>query len=141
MSTKNYLERQICEVHEYVRHIFQLLIAWFTFFATVNYAAMGWLATSTETVGNPNTLRLMAILFITQNVLGIRACFFILSYIGKSEEKLDSLENFVITDEISDLGIVRGSNMPRTLYSRTIKLMIIALSIISVAWCVIPFVL
>jgi hypothetical protein len=39
-------ENRLKQVHEYIRHIAQLLIAWFTFFVTVNYAVMGWLLVS-----------------------------------------------------------------------------------------------
>ncbi|MDL9999868.1 hypothetical protein QTI24_14720 [Variovorax sp. J22P240] len=36
--------RKLAELHDYVRHSFNLFFGWFTFFAGVNCASMGWLA-------------------------------------------------------------------------------------------------
>jgi hypothetical protein len=43
MST-TFIESCVIERHNYARHAFTSTITWFTFFVTINYATMGWLA-------------------------------------------------------------------------------------------------
>ena len=61
------------ELHSYCRHTFQLWVQWFTFFLTVNYAALGWFASAIgeKKMNNPLPLELVGGLFTSQNVLGI----------------------------------------------------------------------
>jgi hypothetical protein len=37
-------DSQLRQIHDYIRHSFQLLTTWFTAFATINYAAFAWMA-------------------------------------------------------------------------------------------------
>src|ERR1700753_857352 len=62
------LNEDLKQAHEYVRHIFQLFLFWFGFFATVNYGAIGWLF---QTGHSSSIARIIPAFFIAQNVLAI----------------------------------------------------------------------
>ncbi|MDG4562263.1 MAG: hypothetical protein P9E88_13310 [Candidatus Competibacter sp.] len=126
-------ERKIKELHEYVRHIFQMFVGWFTFFATVNYATMGWLSNIIKEPNHSNKMIiLICVLFITQNLLGIAVCFFLKKYLDEVNKSIENLE-IKITNMISFSG--KLSSMPVRLYLNSVYLVGIALVLISLGWC------
>jgi hypothetical protein len=64
-------ERRLDELHEYIRHSFTLFIGWFTFFGTVNFAAMGWMGASMANGAFNRIAWLVPVMFITQNICGL----------------------------------------------------------------------
>lgn len=58
----------------FVKHIFQALIAWFTFFLTINWATLGWLAANFTAVKQGSLGTTVSIIFAWQNFLGISIC-------------------------------------------------------------------
>ncbi len=131
------LERQINETHQYIRHTFQILVTWFTVFISINYASMGWLAKDeTHTRG---LLIIIAIMFITQNALGISAIVAIRQYmqlanakLRRYEEEAAALANRAAPAPVIDTG------MPIELYPRVLNLMKWGLVSILVAWLLLP---
>jgi hypothetical protein len=138
MAEQQHIERKFRELHDYIRHIFQALVGWFTFFATVNYATMGWLAKSSGSNSTSTTLIwVVSVLFITQNALGVAVCFAVRRYLFDRNAEVIELER--LTTPIDSVLSVRSS-VPLTLYCQTIRLMVGALAVILLAWCVIPVV-
>lgn len=135
---KETAERKLDELHEYVRHIFQMFVGWFTFFGTVNYATMGWLA-KVDTGSSHNNKMIIAIslLFITQNLLGIVVCFVLKNYLFLTNKIIEGLERKIM--EITVSGDEELGSMPVRFYQKVIYLVVFALSMISVVWCFIPF--
>jgi len=90
------VDKKIRELHEYTRRIVQLLVAWYTFFGTINYASMGWFAKSAPEVGpNVRLIQTIAVVFIVQNLLGIIICFAVRRQMFKNHEQIKIYETFV----------------------------------------------
>jgi len=140
MTDEQQYERKLRELHDYVRHVFQLTVVWFTFFATVNYATMGWLAKSDATPGNRGLLWLVSLLFITQNLLGMAACLVVRRYVLDRDAEVMELERKVGASARTERAPPLSSSVPAALYSKTIGLMGFALGLILITWCAIPFI-
>ena len=121
---------RVSQIHDYSRHLFTSVVGWFTFFITINYASIGWLATG-ETFDSPNkVLLVVAILFVTQNILGIIACLVM------------RRQFYIYNEEIREIEIANGLGeeatsstcLPVRLYSKSLILMITALITILIAW-------
>jgi hypothetical protein len=128
-----HLVRRISDLNAYARHSFQTLVSWFTFFVTVNYASMGWLAGS----DNPNTkmVDLIGVMFIIQNLLGIAACLLVKRYLLLTDKKILGLEQHVVGSPLRVVAELDNETpMPLTLYSWVIILMVGALLTIIGAW-------
>jgi len=136
MVEHHHTERKLQELHEYVRHVFQLLVGWFTFFATVNYASMGWLAKPSTPSPSKGIVWIVAGMFITQNVLGLIACSVVRRYLLDRDAEVLSLERSIASASLGESASPGVSSVPARLYSRTIDLMAWALAAIMVAWCV-----
>jgi hypothetical protein len=139
-----FVESCIAERHNYARHIFTSAVGWFTFFVTVNYASMGWLAGAADKFkGNHATIVLIASLFSTQNLLGIIACLFIRSYFFRCNSRILQGQALLLRAEAiaEDQGDLSGQTcLPLRLYSTLIILMIVALAPILAAWIIFPLV-
>ena len=119
------------QAHEYARHTFGILVQWFTFFITINYAVMGWLAATKR----PKFVVLIATLFVIQNLLGICAELVIFGWLQDAKacvDRYDRLRAFSAGDPASD------TCMPIRVYRRAVYLMIAALGTILVAWILFP---
>jgi hypothetical protein len=139
MTTQQELERKFRELHDYVRHIFQMFVGWFTFFATVNYATMGWLAKPSGSTATSTRLGwVVSLLFISQNLLGIVACFVVRRYLLERDAEAVDLERQSASNSQVEGQTPFSSSVPAALYSRTIGLMAWALGLILVSWCAIP---
>jgi hypothetical protein len=140
-----HLVRRISDLNDYARHSFQLLVSWFTFFATVNYASMGWLAGSQRvTPGNvtpgKKMIVLIVVMFITQNLLGIAVCFVVKRQLSTANKKIMGLEQHVIGSPLRVVTELDNETpMPLTLYSWAIILMVFALVTIIGAWSLFPW--
>ena len=135
--TEKFAESDIKQRHDYARHAFTATTGWFTFFVTVNYASMGWLAGSADKFsGNHSVIRLVAGLFITQNILGIIACVIMRRFFfhcnDRIRESLRALPEVEISGDECDLAGQTG--LPIGLYSILMILMIVALIPVLIAW-------
>ena len=89
-------DNRVKELHTNVRHITQLAMNWFAFFVTVNYLTMGWLAKSPSSGGeniNPNIIKLLASVFIVQNLLGIFGLTWVLRAAATMKGEVSKYEN------------------------------------------------
>ena len=133
------VHRKLAELHEYVRHVFNLFFGWFTFFATVNYATMGWLAKAeAATPQNSSLVAVVTALFISQNLLGIAACFVVRKYLVSTNRRVLELEQQaqLVAGQQNSPGL-SSSSLPIEPYSQVIALIAVALAIIVGAWCVV----
>jgi membrane-anchored glycerophosphoryl diester phosphodiesterase (GDPDase) len=136
---KDYIERKIKEFHEYILNIVQLYITWYSFFMTVNFASMGWLATSY--VQNKGGMLIYSVcgLFVIQNVLSMYSCYCVyktLSDYNARVSELERLSNFAL--ESMQKESMRTS-IPIHLYKRISQLMGISLFLLIVAWSAYAF--
>lgn len=97
-----------------------MFLSWFTVFATVNYAAMGWLAGLSANSSFISVARLVAVMFIAQNLLAL-IC---------TREVWRALKR--------QAALVGGATgvVPTTLYSRAIGLIAIAVILTAIAWLI-----
>ncbi len=133
------LSRRIAEIHEYVRHIYQLFVGWFTFFVTINYATLGWLAKASGAEVSLSTRWSIAVLFFCQNALGITACLFVRAFLIARALEVDKIEQMHGDISLGRLLEFDVGTVPRELYSRTIILMMLALISLLVWWAAFPF--
>jgi len=134
MATQQQLERRNRELHDYARHIVQLLVTWFMFFCTVNYATMGWIAAKSLTGEASKWIFGLSILFIPQNIEGVIVCIAIRRYLLKVNSEVLGLEELIAP---SDHSYTCKSSVPASLYSLTSILMAVAVFCILLSWCVI----
>lgn len=126
-------ERRLDEIHEYIRHLFQLLVGWFTFFVTVNYASLGWLAAANA--DGKNSLAsfawLVPVMFIIQNLLGLAACYYVWLALRDYDERVFNLEKSIVHNRKAE---DERTAVPMPLYSRVILLMALSLLTIASVW-------
>lgn len=119
---------------ESLRHVMSLVMTWFTFFVTVNYATMGWFADTATP--NKDLIMVAAGLFICQNALGIIGFFFIDAYFRSSRKRLQGSERPELTETDNDDAIRLVA-----VYRPCLILMGIALLLILGAWIIFALVL
>src|SRR5262249_7720706 len=73
------VRRRLGEYHEYARHIFSLYMAFYSFFITVNYVALGWVAKDLLTATNkpPTYLWIVPALFFFQTLPALIGTWFV----------------------------------------------------------------
>lgn len=90
------IANKIKELHSNVRHITQLAMNWFAFFVTVNYLTMGWLAkrpsSAAESI-DPNIIKVLALVFIVQNLLVTVGLFWVLIAAATMKRQVDEVES------------------------------------------------
>lgn len=85
--------KAIEESHTYVRNNMSLWVQWFTFFITVNYLGFGWFAQDSAKNGKityPRPLRYVAVLLISQCILGICVSLILRRWFLTSDQELSS---------------------------------------------------
>jgi hypothetical protein len=97
-------DRKITELHAYMRANVQLIVTWYTFFQTFQFASMGWLAKS-GSADDRNLMIVAALFFISQNVSSYFTCLAMVHEIESTKRKLDYYEEFVA-------GLQFGSDAP-----------------------------
>ena len=136
----------ISEENNYIRHMLTSAVGWFSFFVTVNYASMGWLAGAADKFkGNYPAIVLISALFVTQNILGIMACLAVRRYFSGAHERLEGLHRAFVggSDSAGDSALSAsklGSYFPVSLYRRLMLFMVVAMIPVMIAWSVFPLV-
>lgn len=135
-AVQEHAQRRLRETHEYARHVFNVLVSWFTFFITINYASMGWLA-GKSAVDSPKVelVQLISYLFISQNILGVAAEITILYYLLDANRRARSYEQ-IIQRDLSHIDT--HTCIPIRVYAPAVLLMSSALLTILIAWCMLP---
>jgi hypothetical protein len=115
---------KITELHAYMRVNVQLIVTWYTFFQTFQFASMGWLAAS----GPANERNLMMIVaslfFISQNVSSYFTCLAMLREIEETKRKLDFYEDYVAGLQVGgDVPTPADKCLPLDFYRAGLKLM------------------
>jgi hypothetical protein len=126
-------EDRLGQIHDYIRHTFQLFLTWFAFFAGINYVAFGWLASPNSTANtaaanaasHAQAVALVAgVNFIIQNLLGIAAAIIV---------------DRVLKDFASKASKLEGPNgiVPIAPYRGSIVLVGIALFVTAAVWAIV----
>lgn len=103
VSLGDVLASRIGITHKHIRHQFQLLVGWFNFFVTVNYASMGWLATTKDRGLQRELALALSLLFISQNFLGMLITIKVLASLRRSAESLLKYESLRANPALADL--------------------------------------
>jgi hypothetical protein len=121
-------------INSYIRTSAQLHLAWYTFFVTVNYAVLGYMASQyvRGAATDPSVL-VLAIVLIVQGVLAIIACVNYESYIKKSEARITT----ILKELTRPNGEAPNNPIPGKLYHDTTILMIISFAALLLFWLVI----
>lgn len=115
------LADNIKQSHDYVRHIIQMFLTWFSVFATVNYAAMGWLATIWVSSGaklSPAMVWVISTMFVAQNILAILGTWEVWKAIERQIKAVSQI----------------GNTVPQVFYFSALRLFAIALALTAIAW-------
>jgi hypothetical protein len=133
----------IRELHEYTRQIFTSTVAWFTFFITVNYASMGWFASTKEQTASTShaAIKWVSYLFILQDFLGIVVCVVIAIHFWHTNRRILLLHQQLtkLADAPVDANAMPGqTSMPLWFYTNCMILMVVTLISILVAWLILP---
>ncbi len=99
------LQEKLKAVHGAFASPFGLVVQWFIFFATVNYATMGWLAKPSGTPpATGGLIWLVALVFVTQNVLAIIICIIARAHILRRAALADDIEQQLMAS-LSPVGL------------------------------------
>ena len=124
-------ERKILdELHQYFRSCMTLWVQWFTFFVTVNYLALGWFAQEIVKSGSlkdARPLKYVAILFISQCLLGIWVSLLLRQWFLRTDKELSTRY------EILQLSLSRPVFLAQ-FYSNAISLACVALAALILCW-------
>jgi hypothetical protein len=132
---------KIKELHNNVRHITQLGMNWFAFFVTVNYLTMGWLAkppsSGVESI-NSHIIRVLAGVFIVQNLLGIVGLIWVLRAAIAMKGEVNRLEK-PPSEENADQQKEKPKceSIPASLYVGIGVFLMLVLGSLAWAWAVI----
>ena len=77
----------------YIKHYFTLLVTWFTFFVTVNWASLGWLAANIDKSKDNKLIGIVSAVFAWQNFLAIIICAVMGVYFYIASKRLLKLES------------------------------------------------
>lgn len=119
----------IKQLHETCRHAFGLFVGWFTFFITLNFVALGWLAKVGTEKPNPLIVKNIVLALILFIGLGILSGVTVVVQVRRTRALLIGE---LMTTANSE-SIVRNS-LPANLYTFNVVLMIIALLILVYFW-------
>ena len=113
-------------------NLFKLLVSWFTFFVTINWASLGWLAAnSSDLVANP-LVSLVSYIFAWQNVLGIVTCVISGFYLVRVKKRIELLYSE------QDNGKELSNDFPTSLYITAVFAMVVGIIPLGVMWFYIP---
>lgn len=118
-------DKKITELHSYLRLSVQLVVTWYTFFQTFQFASLGWLAKSgPHDATNRYFMLIAALFFISQNISSYFTCLAVQKEVMETKRKLDSYEEYVaglnVGGEISAPG---DQCLPLNFYNAGLKLM------------------
>jgi hypothetical protein len=130
------LENKVKEINNNIRHITQLAMSWFVFFVTINYASMGWLATSSVNF-NRTIIVTIAGVFIVQNILGMVSLRETEKAIKKMSDQIECYEKLSIDEDSKWChGILESQNVPIELCKNLRKYMSWVLFSLIAAWVI-----
>jgi hypothetical protein len=123
----------IKESNDFSRSTLTALISWFTVFVSVNYVAIGWVAQALSQKGMRLPVTVVSAVFISQNGLGIYACWIARSWFKGAHAQVIKIG--------SELKVVRASEalgalFPHIMYSKAIFAMIVAQFLLALVWLV-----
>ena len=117
------LKIELTELNSFVRHHIQLYLAWYSFFLTVNFGAIGWFTSVLLTGALKQSLPVIfvAIFFMVQIILSYIGSREVLNYFvitsNRSCEILNSLET-----QPPDPNALSKSAIPIKVYSKLLSL-------------------
>jgi hypothetical protein len=123
----------IKESNDFCRTTLTALISWFTVFVSVNYFAIGWVAAAVGKHDQRIPEMVLSAVFISQNGLGIYACWISRSWFKRAHAELIPM--------CSELRVVRVADslvalFPHEMYGNAILAMIAAQFLLALVWLV-----
>lgn len=117
------------QLHDTCRHGFGLFVGWFTFFITLNFVALGWLAKVSTEKPDPLIVKKIAGALIFFIVLGIFSGVTVIVHVRRTRNRLIERLTGITNAE----SIVKAS-LPTDLYTWNVVFMNIALLILLYIW-------
>ncbi len=130
------LEDEFREVNNYIRHVAQLLVAWYTFFVTANLIAAGWFVSASGVTGLLGTRRAMwifCLIFVAVNILGLMALGVVRGYFVQADTRVREIVGY-LSASTALTQPPATSPVPVRLFRRTTILMILSLAVLVSAW-------
>ena len=116
-------DKKVAELHSYMRLSLQLVVTWYTFFQTFQFASMGWLAKS-GSADERYLIVVAALFFISQNVSSYFTCLAVVEEVHETKRKLDYYEDYVVSLQIGgELLAPTDRCLPFDFYRAGLKLM------------------
>jgi uncharacterized membrane protein len=134
------LEDYCKEINLHVRHIAQLLVAWYTFFVTANIVAIGWFFTTdpARVRASEFVIFVAVTVFVLVNAAGFVAMRTIRRYFVAADRDLLKLLQYTFSTE-EGLPPIDSSPIPLALYCQMLRIITVSLLAITGAWLVIGF--
>lgn len=136
----NLLEKEMNEIHNYVRHNIQIFLTWYTFFITANLVGLQWFV-SLPKVGQSvsfNQYLSSALGFLIVNLLGLYASHHTRKYIKSSDVRVNEIVNILATNSKYNSGTPQ-SPVPIKLYFKGIIAVQVSLIAMSISWLLMLF--
>ncbi len=128
---------ELTELNAYARHHFQLYLAWYTFFLTVNFAAIGWftsvLLTDALKVSLP--IVFLTAFFVVQIIISYIASLAVRKHFQGTYNRCKELLDAMIGHS-PEAPLRPQPAMPFQLYSKIIGLMLSTLITFGLFWLV-----
>lgn len=124
------------EENEHVRHVMKLLVSWYTFFITINIAAVSWLSTTNNLQPDYFGLNLgIPYFFCINTLLGIYGLFYIDRYFTQVNDRVLVMLALNDNSYIEDAFQYKNkSPIPIVFYRRTALLFLASLIILFFFW-------
>jgi len=118
----------INDSNDFSRATLTALVSWFTVFITVNYLAIGWIATATlkNQVYTLFPVVLLCLVFVSQNALGVYVCLITRRWFGRASEQ--------VSEMCSESKVVPAFLFPHGVYMKATLAMVVAQILLAMAW-------
>lgn len=129
------LEKEMDEIHSYVRHNISLFLTWYTFFITANLLGLRWFVTQANENQSTDFIYYISstIGFLFVNILG-----FFVSNAMRSHLKSSDMRIREIILMYSESIEVSRSAVPRRFYIKSIRAIQLSLIALSIVWILLP---
>ena len=119
-----FIDEQCKEINLHIRHVAQLLVAWYTFFSTGNLLAMGWFVTTSPPIKlTPSAAAFGSCIILAVISLGVVALIAIGRYLAEANARLENLIREIVPDP-SLSSSARASPVPMALYLQVTRIRI-----------------
>ena len=126
------MRESLDRVEGHAKHMFSSLVAWFTFFITINWASLGWLSANLSSVQSNPLTKTVSYIFAWQDFLAVATCCLSVYFLYRVRSRIT-----ILCKNLADEQTV-STDFPAALYIVAIVGMIVAIIPILVIWLLVP---